>query len=50
MITGWVSMIMSRIARFSGWEFVTKSRFMSNPLAFARVPATRPSGFAVTLK
>ncbi len=43
-------MIMSRMATFSGWEFVTKSRFMSKPLALARVPATRPSGLAVTLK
>ena len=27
-----------------------KSRFMSKPLPFARVPATRPSGFWITLK
>ena len=27
-----------------------KSRFMSKPLPFARVPATRPSGFWMTLK
>ena len=34
----------------SDWDCVRKSRFRSNPLPFARIPATRPSGFWITLK
>lgn len=50
MSAGCLSIAICRIARTSGCEAVTKSRFRSKPLAFARVPAIRPSGFAVTLK
>ena len=34
----------------SDCDWVRKSRLRSNPLPFARVPATRPSGFWITLK
>lgn len=50
MTAGCLSISICRIARVSGCEAVTKSRFRSKPLAFARVPAIRPSGLAVTLK
>ena len=34
----------------SDCDCVRKSRLRSKPLPFARVPATRPSGFWITLK
>ena len=34
----------------SGCDWVRKSRLRSKPLPFPRVPATRPSGFWITLK
>lgn len=50
MTAGCLSTMICRIARVSGCEAVTKSRFMSKPPALARVPAIRPSGLAVMLK
>ncbi len=47
---GCVSIVSKRIVRVSGWDAVIKSRFRSKPLAFARVLAIRPSGFAVMSK
>jgi hypothetical protein len=49
-MTGCFSIITGRSARVSGWDAVAKSRLRLNPFALARVPATRPSGFCVTLK
>ena len=37
-------------ALVSDCDCVRKSRLRSKPLPFARVPATRPSGFWITLK